>query len=897
MPERPASPNFSNFPLFFIATVFAVGIGFAPLVDADVNLPLITCAGLGLIAILLRSRRAATPLILLAFFTAGISLSMLEKRSVSPDRLRAIYDSGAITSGDAVEIEGVLAGRPEPMYDGAILNVRARKIMHRGTERQVSGSVRFFVPNSPATEVERPRAELKYGSRVRVTTQLQREEAFLNPGVMSRVEMLDRMRFDATGSIKSAMMIEHVADESVFIPLVWVYDRRVRLIEAFRANLGQSAAGVMIASLLGNKHFLDKETADLFRDGGTFHILVISGLHITFIGGLLLWILRRVTRNRWLQFGVTNAILWAYTLAVGADVPVVRAAVMFLVLSFSYAIYRKHNLLNSFGLCALVLLAWRPSDLFNPSFQLTFVSVGAIVGFGYPLIEKMRKIGAWTPSAETPFPPNVPSWLKRLCERLYWRPESWAIRSKREMWSASLFKSERGLRFETAKRSTVYIFEAVLISFIVQLAMLPLLVVYFHRVSLPAILLNIWVGIFITIESFAAVIGAAAGSLSRFAGAGFFAVAETANWLMLALPRVFSSGDWASIRLPHYSGNGRVLYVAYAIVIIFAAYAANRWRPFALGKQPFVTSRRAISAATFAGLVLAGIIIFHPFSAPRPDGRLRFDFLDVGQGDATLVTFPNGATMLVDGGGRINYREAEDAGEAFVRDEQGVGETVVSAFLWHRGYAELDYIVATHADTDHIQGLGDVVRNFDVDEAIVGRIPPDDPEFNTFMEAASRSGTPVARISRGDRIEIAGVTVEVLSPPDGDVATRARSANNDSVVLRFVHGTRSFLLAGDIEKEGELELLKYAGSIAADVIKVEHHGSRTSSTPEFVAATRASLAIIPVGRSSPFGHPHPEVVKRWTATGASVMTTGERGTISVSTNGHDIAVETFKRKQ
>ena len=135
----------------------------------------------------------------------------------------------------------------------------------------------------------------------------------------------------------------------------------------------------MNASLLGDKYFLDKDTADVFREGGTFHILVISGLHITFIGGLLLLLVMRLTRRRWIQFGVTAAVLWAYTLAVGADVPVVRAAIMFTVVSFSYVIYRQGSLLNALGVCGLVLLVWRPSDLFNPSFHLTFVSVVAIL--------------------------------------------------------------------------------------------------------------------------------------------------------------------------------------------------------------------------------------------------------------------------------------------------------------------------------------------------------------------------------------------------------------------------------------------------------------------------------------------------------------------------------------
>ena len=136
----------------------------------------------------------------------------------------------------------------------------------------------------------------------------------------------------------------------------------------------------MVASLLGDRYFLDKDTADLYREGGTFHILVISGLHITFIGGLLLLFVRLFTRNRWLQFGTVMAVLWLYTFAVGVDTPVVRASVMSTIFLLGYAMYRRSRLLNSLGICAVFLLAWKPSSLFDPSFQLTMVSVGAIVG-------------------------------------------------------------------------------------------------------------------------------------------------------------------------------------------------------------------------------------------------------------------------------------------------------------------------------------------------------------------------------------------------------------------------------------------------------------------------------------------------------------------------------------
>jgi competence protein ComEC len=119
------------------------------------------------------------------------------------------------------------------------------------------------------------------------------------------------------------------------------------------------------------------------------------------------------------------------------------------------------------------------------------------------------------------------------------------------------------------------------------------------------------------------------------------------------------------------------------------------------------------------------------------------------------------------------------------------------------------------------------------------------------------------------------------------------SANDNSVVIRIVCGNRAFLLTGDIERRAETELAASDATLAADVVKAGHHGSRTSSTQEFVDRTGAKVVIISVGRRSPFGHPHPEVVERWQASGAKVMTTGEKGTISISTDGSDLEIRTF----
>ncbi len=215
---------------------------------------------------------------------------------------------------------------------------------------------------------------------------------------------------------------------------------------------------------------------------------------------------------------------------------------------------------------------------------------------------------------------------------------------------------------------------------------------------------------------------------------------------------------------------------------------------------------------------------------------------------------------------------------------------MVSEFLWEKGYSKLDYVVTTHADVDHIQGLGDVAKNFNVGSVFVGRSPRDDPDFAAFVEALWRRGIPMQTISRGERFNIGGANVEVLYPKTTDDPD-AVSDNDHSVVLRIKMGNRAFLLTGDIERQAESELLANGGVLKADLVKVAHHGSRTSSTAEFINAVGAKYAVISVGRSSPFGHPHAEVVERWQAAGAQVFTAGDNGMISVSTDGRDLKID------
>jgi competence protein ComEC len=274
------------------------------------------------------------------------------------------------------------------------------------------------------------------------------------------------------------------------------------------------------------------------------------------------------------------------------------------------------------------------------------------------------------------------------------------------------------------------------------------------------------------------------------------------------------------------------------------------------------------------------------------------DFLDVGQGDSALVTFPDNSTLLIDGGGRpgpFKNSAAENDAEAFEREARSIGESVVSEYLWWRGLDHVDYLLATHADADHIDGLNDVAQNFKVRAALVARTPDTDAEYSRFASTLARRGVPTRLIGAGDVLEFGQVKLRVLWPaPLAD--SNASSTNNDSIVLHLEYGECAVLLTGDIEKAGEEQMLSVGADLRADVIKVAHHGSKTSSIQSLIEAVRPRHAIISVGQASIFGHPNPEVVERWQNSGAQVMKTGDSGTITVVTNGKDLTVETFVKK-
>ncbi|MGD9628830.1 MAG: ComEC/Rec2 family competence protein [Pyrinomonadaceae bacterium] len=891
--EPDSSRRTSRQPLLWLAGAFACGIAFAAIAGSSWFAALALSSAIAAGAMAFRSRPIAGYILAAAFFFLGVFCFSLEVANVSHDRIRRIYDEGRISSGTPVEIEGRLVGRPEPAFEGVFITIRAQRLARGGNADPASGSVRMFVPVDGADQAgDLAALELRSGVTIRTACALIREDQFLNPGVTPRRQLLDQQGIDATCTVKSPLLFEVIERPGWTSRADIVYEQRSWLIGQFRMHFSPRTAGVLVASLLGDKYFLDRGTAEVFREGGTFHVLVISGLHITFIGGLVLWIVGRFISDRRWQFAVVCSGLWLYTLAVGAEVPVVRACLMFTVFMFGRALYRSGGTLNSLGLCCLLLLSWRPADLFDPSFQLTVVSVAAIVGMAFPLIEKLRSIGRWMPDRVTPFPPNVPDLLRRSCEMLYWPEGAWEIELGRQIWSGRIHKSPLKRLSEIVRRSAAYLFEGVIVSLVVQLWMLPLLIYYFHRVSPVSVLLNLWVGAVIALESLIAVFAVVFAQFSQALSLPFAAATDILNELLVEVPRLFTHIDLASFRVPVYPGAGKAYYIAYFLAVLLVSAMVYRWQPFAL-RRPGKASLIVTCAAALLIASFGAIAVLHLWSSPAADGRLHVEFLDVGQGDSAFITFPNGETMLVDGGGRVTYKDrADEDAELFEPDVPRIGEQVVSEFLWEKGYSQIDHLVASHADADHAQGLADVVKNFQVGTIYIGAWPEGESELDELFAAAKNRSVPIRQIGRGDDLNIGGTDLETLWPIKG--RELSGSDNDSSIVLRLVFGERSFLFTGDIEQNAENGLTTGATHLKADVVKVPHHGSRTSSSQAFIDGTRAEWAVVPVGRRSRFGHPHREVIERWKLAGTTVLTTGERGMVTAATDGKDLKISTFQ---
>ena len=251
--------------------------------------------------------------------------------------------------------------------------------------------------------------------------------------------------------------------------------------------------------------------------------------------------------------------------------------------------------------------------------------------------------------------------------------------------------------------------------------------------------------------------------------------------------------------------------------------------------------------------------------------KLTVTYIDVGQADSILIQTPGGKNLLIDAG------------------NNGDASTIVT-YLKAQNISRLDYVIATHSHEDHIGSLDTVIKTFDIGQVVMPKESSNTQTFRDVMTAIANKGLKPIEAKAGVKLDMGSeIYAELLAPNSSGY----EDTNDYSAVLRLVYGKNSFLFTGDAEAQSETEMLRLGSQLKADVLKVGHHGSRTSSTAAFLKLVAPKYAIISVGKGNSYGHPTGEALARLSSVGATIYRTDESGTIVCESDGENITFETL----
>ena len=625
-----------------------------------------------------------------------------------------------------------------------------------------------------------------------------------------------------------------------FAPLARVYSIRNRLSQSLAEVLPEPQASLAQGIALGIRGNIPPSVKADFSHTGTAHLLAISGLHLSIIAGMLvgigIWLLGR---RRYLYVWLALGVIWVYVPLTGAHPPIIRAAIMVSLFLIAELLGRQRSGITALAFAAAVMVGIDPQLLWTASFQMSFMAMVGLL-FLFPVFQTVA----------------------RKAVNAVWGEE----------------------------RPGVSVANFIADSFSVTLGVIigvgPLIAYYFGIISFVSAPTT-----FLTLPALPGIIvtGGLVGSLGLVAPP----VAQVIGWLawlflsyLLIVVSAFAAIPLSFVKIAPVSSS--LLWVYYSALAIAFWINSHRQQASTLTARALTLARSGMNKMTdpvtrlpkkwLIPPLLAAAILVSAAAATMPDNNLHISFLDVGQGDAILI-HRGRQQVLVDGGPSPQAITLE------------LGKKMP---FWDR---TIELMVSTHPSADHVTGLVEVANRYKVKQVLYPNLDFESDIYGQWLRSVEEKDIESHIAQVGQRIDLGGgAIIEVLNPQRPPLTDTYSDIDNNGVVLHIVMGEVSFLLTADAMWEAEFELIAHRANLSSTVLKVAHHGSDTSTTPQFLAVVDPKLAVISVGEDNTFGHPRDEVMGRLTEKVGSenIYRTDEDGTIEFITDGERLWVKTEK---
>jgi competence protein ComEC len=622
-------------------------------------------------------------------------------------------------------------------------------------------------------------------------------------------------------------------------PLEWIYSLRERSAKSLSAALPEPQASLAQGIVLGLRSTIPDDLKHNLSITGTAQLLAISGINLSIIAGILVTIgLWLFGRRYYIYVWLALLIIWVYSLLTGMQPPVIRSAIMASVFLMAELLGRQKNAFVAMAFSAAIMVAITPRVLWDVSFQLSFLAIAGLIFIAPPIQELGR----------------------RAVHRIL---------------------ADDGF----ASPAAIVVTDSFSITIGALVAVWPLIALNFGIFSVVGPLSN-----FLIAPALSPII--ILGAITAFVGIISMPVAQVIGWIawiflsyMIWMINVFASLPLASIGTGGVSNDLKWIY--YGALTVVIAFKTNYRKLSQLIKRISDDLKTGTSGAMNSWTrlpkkwviipLLAAAFLTSFTAATMPDNDLHVSALDVGEGDAILIQ-TGSQNLLIDGG----------------PSPQAVTLALGRHLpFWNRN---IDMIILTHPHLDHLSGLIEVLQRYRVTQILAPNLSSTDPSFRQWTDLLRAKNIPCTLACSGQQITLKdGTRLDIINPPDTSTGKRESDLENGGIAAKLTRDKISFLFTADIGQEAETRLLSQRADLASTVLKVAHHGSATSTGPDFLAVVRPQVAVISVGKSNTFGHPSAKVIadlKAGSVKDGNVFRTDLSGTIEFISDGQSLRVKT-----